>query len=322
MAAEKLTKKQKKALAFRERKGKGKAKATELDEENAVPIVEDQDIPGVDEAADKESSQAGVEKSAEVVERSASGTGKKRKREKGEEGSKQTVVESSEKAGKRKKEQKDVDGPSDAATDGQESTEPPKKKAKKEGTEGKRRYILFVGNLKYTTTREAVQQHFASCDPPPTVRLMAPKPSATPKPTVKSKGFAFLEFENKAGLQQALKLHQSELDGRKINVELTAGGGGKSESRVAKLKERNKELHEQRKKRLAKQKGSKAGSEAVDIDRPQRHSTTSGVAPVPATKRTWSVPESADDKPKKKRGSKNKKPVRSLGTGVNAIPVG
>ena len=88
--------------------------------------------------------------------------------------------------------------------------------------------------------------HSFSIDPTPDVRLMTPKPSATSRPTAKSKGFAFLEFTNKQGLQQALKLHHSELEGRKINVELTAGGGGKSEHRIAKVKERNKELHEQR----------------------------------------------------------------------------
>ncbi len=79
---------------------------------------------------------------------------------------------------------------------------------------------------------------------------MTPKPSASGKSTAKSKGFAFVEFVNKIGLQQALRLHHSELEGRKINVELTAGGGGKSESRLSKLKERNKELHEQRVSRL------------------------------------------------------------------------
>jgi RNA recognition motif-containing protein len=83
-------------------------------------------------------------------------------------------------------------------------------------------------------------------DPPPSVRLMTPKSSVTGKSITKSKGFAFLEFTAKSGLQQALKLHQSQLDGRMINVELTAGGGGKSESRLAKVRERNKELHEQR----------------------------------------------------------------------------
>jgi nucleolar protein 6 len=36
------------------------------------------------------------------------------------------------------------------------------------------------------------------------------------------------------------------LDGRMINVELTAGGGGKSETRLTKVRERNKALLEQR----------------------------------------------------------------------------
>lgn len=75
---------------------------------------------------------------------------------------------------------------------------------------------------------------------------MTPKPSATGRPTAKSKGFAFLEFTNKQPLQTALKLHQSDLQGRMINVELTAGGGGKSDGRLKKVKERNKELFEQR----------------------------------------------------------------------------
>lgn len=63
---------------------------------------------------------------------------------------------------------------------------------------------------------------------------------------VKSKGCAFLEFKHQSALQQGLKLHHSSLDGRRINVELTAGGGGKSETRLSKLKERNKELENQR----------------------------------------------------------------------------
>ena len=83
-------------------------------------------------------------------------------------------------------------------------------------------------------------------DPPPTVRLLTPKPSAPGKPTAKSKGCAFLEFSHRNALQQALKLHQSEIEGRRINVELTAGGGGKSEQRLSKVKERNKELDGQR----------------------------------------------------------------------------
>lgn len=51
---------------------------------------------------------------------------------------------------------------------------------------------------------------------------------------------------HRGALQQGLKLHHSQLDGRQINVELTAGGGGKGMTRMKKLKERNKELEGQR----------------------------------------------------------------------------
>lgn len=75
---------------------------------------------------------------------------------------------------------------------------------------------------------------------------MTPKAVPGGRAVTKSKGCAFLEFSHRNALQQALKLHQSELEGRNINVELTAGGGGKSEGRLEKLKKRNRELHEQR----------------------------------------------------------------------------
>jgi nucleolar protein 6 len=94
-----------------------------------------------------------------------------------------------------------------------------------------------------------VVDRFIITDPAPDVRLLTPKPrpgAPPPSKTIKSKGCAFLEFFNKSSLQQGLRLHHSVLDGRQINVELTAGGGGNSTSRVAKLKERNKELHGQR----------------------------------------------------------------------------
>lgn len=84
--------------------------------------------------------------------------------------------------------------------------------------------------------------------PPPTVRLLTPKPStkSLTQPVAKSKGCAFLEFKHRGALQQGLKLHHSQLDGRQINVELTVGGGGKGATRTKKLKERNKELEGQR----------------------------------------------------------------------------
>ena len=78
------------------------------------------------------------------------------------------------------------------------------------------------------------------------MRLLTPKVTRTGATVAKSKGCAFLEFSTRPALQAALRLHQSELDGRRINVELTAGGGGKGDTRLAKLKARNKELAGQR----------------------------------------------------------------------------
>lgn len=87
---------------------------------------------------------------------------------------------------------------------------------------------------------------FLRVDPPPQIRLLTPKPKSPASTSTKSKGCAFLEFTHRNALQQALKLHGSTLDGRRINVELTAGGGGKSEQRVQKVQARNKHLLEER----------------------------------------------------------------------------
>ena len=78
------------------------------------------------------------------------------------------------------------------------------------------------------------------------MRLLTPKVTRVGATVAKSKGCAFLEFSTGPALQAALRLHQSELDGRRINVELTAGGGGKGDGRLAKVKARNKQLMAQR----------------------------------------------------------------------------
>lgn len=180
-------------------------------------------------------------------------------------------------------------------------------------------------------------------DPPPTIRLLTPKPTSSSKPTIKSKGCAFLEFTHKNALQQALKLHHSQLDGRMINVELTAGGGGKGDTRLAKLKQRNKDLHSERVSVLliictacsrSHLTQTNRLEKANDLDgvaaiaRPQRFSSTSGVAPAPIKKRTWTVEDTDDGqihrggkKHSKKRGSRSNS-SKNWATGVNSIPVG
>jgi nucleolar protein 6 len=289
--AQKLTKKQKKSIAFRER-GKTSAhpKHSNEEEDNAIPVVELQDIDEVRDTA-----------SVTVVTREGGKEGEskgEKKRKAGISGENEKIlgkgkgkaVEAEGKGVKRKREVKDdhegyeeekvgegqferkAKRPKEG---GQDSKGVPKRKKLKrtegdaedlvggDNSLGKQRLILFVGmsfqylpvilsnhfagNLKYTTSLDSIKSHFSTCDPPPTIRLLTPKPNAKSKvQTSKSKGCAFLEFSKHAALQQALRLHQSELEGRKINVELTAGGGGKSEKRLSKVKERNKELHGQR----------------------------------------------------------------------------
>jgi nucleolar protein 6 len=135
----------------------------------------------------------------------------------------------------------------------------------------KSRFILFIGNLPFKTTNETLTAHFKSLQPFNLRHRTDPK-------TKKSKGFAFLEFENYDRMKTCLKLyHHSMFDpeakevggsgkgngkaGRKINVELTAGGGGKTEGRKEKIKVKNERLEEQRKRRAEVERKEKERKE-------------------------------------------------------------
>lgn len=89
-----------------------------------------------------------------------------------------------------------------------------------------------------------------SAEPSPSIRLLTPKARGgkpqTAVQAAKSKGCAFLEFTSHSAMQLAIRKHHTELAGRRINVELTAGGGGNSGERKEKLRVRNRTLDEQR----------------------------------------------------------------------------
>ncbi|EXJ73057.1 uncharacterized protein A1O5_04206 [Cladophialophora psammophila CBS 110553] len=144
------------------------------------------------------------------------------------------------------------------------------------------RFIVFVGNLPFETTPEQIKKHFSKIAPT-SVRL------STDKKTGKSKGFAFVEFDNYDKMKTCLKLYHHSMfepdgkergtdgidgernegeqspqrqakkgKGRRINVELTAGGGGKkSKDRQAKIKTRNEKLKEERERRRIKEKAER-----------------------------------------------------------------
>ncbi|OKL62918.1 hypothetical protein UA08_01994 [Talaromyces atroroseus] len=138
----------------------------------------------------------------------------------------------------------------------QTDTKPAKAEEGQLGSDNKSRFIVFVGNLPFTASTDSVKAHFSKIEPI-SVRVATDK-----KDTDKCRGFGFVEFEQFDRMQTCLKLyHHSSFDdgkspARKINVELTAGGGGKSTTRKTKLREKNQKLAEERAK-LAAEKGKK-----------------------------------------------------------------
>ena len=72
---------------------------------------------------------------------------------------------------------------------------------------------LFVGSLAYATTDDSLQAFFATIAPVKSARVI------TDRDTGRSKGFGFVEFEDEANNEKAVKeLDGKELDGRAINV--------------------------------------------------------------------------------------------------------
>jgi hypothetical protein len=92
-----------------------------------------------------------------------------------------------------------------------------------ESTSGKKiPYIIFVGQLSYTTTTEMLYQHFQSTLGPtllPTQESMKIRLLTDPKNKNKSRGMAFLELDSPELMYECLKLHLTFLDGRRINGE-------------------------------------------------------------------------------------------------------
>ncbi|UKZ74180.1 hypothetical protein TrVFT333_001839 [Trichoderma virens FT-333] len=119
------------------------------------------------------------------------------------------------------------------------------------------RNIVFVGNLPYSATAASITAHFATLKPI-AVRCLTKKED--PKAC---RGIAFVEFATSTHQRTCLdKFHHSMFEdgispARKINVELTAGGGGKSQGRQDKIMEKNKKLDENRAKRIEKEKTAK-----------------------------------------------------------------
>ncbi|KID95269.1 RNA binding protein, partial [Metarhizium majus ARSEF 297] len=130
------------------------------------------------------------------------------------------------------------------------------------------RHIVFVGNLPFTATADSIKAHFASLKPI-SVRCMKNKDDDKP-----CRGIAFVEFANVWTMRTCLdKFHHTEFEGRRINVELTAGGGGKTKFRKDKIREKNQKLDENRAKRIERERAAKEESGG------QREEGSAGIHP-------------------------------------------
>ena len=113
-------------------------------------------------------------------------------------------------------------------------------------------YILFIGQLAFSTSAEGLFKHIQDqigrdertgkeIITPETlkVRLLTDE-----KKKNRSRGMAFVETNDPELSYQLLKLHHTNLDGRRINVERSAGGGKKSKARKEKIISYRKEQEE------------------------------------------------------------------------------
>ena len=103
-----------------------------------------------------------------------------------------------------------------------------------EGDDGAKKatpYVVFVGQISYNTTKEQLKAHLLEqatlTTASPTVRMRTTKEG-------KFRGTAFVEVETAEDLHALLSAHRTVLNGRRINVERTGGGG--TETRKKKVK--------------------------------------------------------------------------------------
>ena len=79
---------------------------------------------------------------------------------------------------------------------------------------------IFIGGLSYQSTEDSVSDFFSQCGNITSVRLAKDQEGNL-------RGFAHVEFDSADAVQEALKLSQSELDGRAIRVDVAGNKGGR-----------------------------------------------------------------------------------------------
>ena len=85
---------------------------------------------------------------------------------------------------------------------------------------------LYVGGLSYSTTSEALREHFVQCGTVESATVITDRYSG------QSRGFGFVEMTSPEAANSALQqLNGRELDGRQLRIELAnPSGGGRGSS--------------------------------------------------------------------------------------------
>ncbi|KAG6073926.1 hypothetical protein E4U16_004329 [Claviceps sp. LM84 group G4] len=258
---DKTDKKKSKKGAFEETRREKKDKRKNLqdlpEEDAEEEEVENQGDVAAPEAAD--ASKSKKEKSASKSSKSSKTAGTNTTDEENKTVEKATSAqdrtEESTKTKKKKKEKKEKKDQDEKSTPTNEETTLADDPATEKGKPS--RHIVFVGNLPFSATAASIKAHFATLNPI-SVRCLKNKDDANP-----CRGIAFVEFANVWSMRTCLdKFHHTIFEdgvsaGRKINVELTAGGGGSTKFRKDKIREKNVKLDENRAKRIDKEKTAK-----------------------------------------------------------------
>lgn len=98
------------------------------------------------------------------------------------------------------------------------------------------RYVLYVTNLNFETTKGDLEDLFMTKGSVRSVRI----------PKQRRGGFAFVEMNDLESFQRAFELHNTELHGRPIKVQFSEAGKKKSANKKNIMKQKNRKLAEMR----------------------------------------------------------------------------
>ncbi|XP_016974353.1 uncharacterized RNA-binding protein C365.04c [Drosophila rhopaloa] len=98
------------------------------------------------------------------------------------------------------------------------------------------RHVVYVTNLNFETTKDDLELHFSAAGTVKSIRI----------PKKRRGGFAFVEMTDLQSFQKAFQLHNTELQGRHIKVQISEAGKKKSANKKNIIKQKNRKLAEMR----------------------------------------------------------------------------